>query len=342
MKETILTGLRTNADYHLGNYMGAMVPIIGMARQHSDEHAIHMFIPDLHSFTTPIDHGSFYDQSFKNLKMFFAAGLPMGDANVHVYRQSHVSAHAELTVILNNFTPFGQLSRMVEFKDKKDRFDEEFVSVGLFDYPVLMAADILLYDAQYVPVGDDQRQHLELARDIATRFNNRFGDTFVVPKTIKEQAEFFGVVEPLRIMSLQNPDKKMSKSIDDPSGTIMLDDEPGQARKKVMSAVTDSVGGVNYDRTKQPGVTNLLTILAVLRGVPQAEVNQEFVGQAQYGALKTAVADEVERVLSELQANFSKFDAAAVLSKLESDEQYANDYSQRTLLKVQKTIGLRK
>jgi hypothetical protein len=128
MKQTILTGLRTNDDYHIGNYMGAMLPIIEMAKKHSNEYDINMFIPDLHSFTTPIDHSTFYERSLRNLRVFFAAGLPLDDENVHVYRQSHVSAHAELTVILNNFAPFGQLSRMVEFKEKKDRFDEEFVS----------------------------------------------------------------------------------------------------------------------------------------------------------------------------------------------------------------------
>ncbi|MCA9348890.1 tryptophan--tRNA ligase [Candidatus Saccharibacteria bacterium] len=341
MKPTILTGLRTNADYHLGNYLGAMQPIIRMANAHSNEHKVHMFIPDLHSFTSPVDFSTFYEQTFKNLKVFFAAGLPLDNPNVHVYRQGHVSAHSELTVILNNFTSFGQLSRMVEFKEKKSRLEDEFVSVGLFDYPVLMVADILLYDAELVPVGDDQRQHLELARDTAERFNNRFGETFVLPKTIKEQAAFFGVEEPLRVMSLQNPDKKMSKSVTDPAGTITLFDSPQEARKKVMSAVTDSLGQINFDRVNQPGITNLLTMLAVLRGQSQAEVNQEFVGQAQYGGLKQAVADEVEKVLVDLQARFNALDDTEVLSKLERDEVYANEYSQAILAKVQRAIGLR-
>jgi tryptophanyl-tRNA synthetase len=341
MKETILTGLRTNADYHIGNYMGAMMPIIRMAQQHADERIVNMFIPDLHSFTTPIDHAGFYEQSMKNLKVFFAAGLPIDHDNVHVYRQSHVSAHAELTIILNNFAPFGQLSRMVEFKEKKDRFDEEFVSVGLFDYPVLMASDILLYDASYVPVGDDQRQHLELTRDLAERFNNKFGDTFTIPKTIKDQAKFFGVAEPLRVMSLQNPDKKMSKSIDDPNGTIMIFDDPAVARKKVMSSVTDSVGVINFDRSAQPGVTNLLTVLAILKNAPQEEVNSEFVGQSQYGPLKTAVADQIEELLVGLKAKFSELDDDAVQAKLLKDEEYANRYSQSKLLQVQKAVGLR-
>lgn len=342
MKPTILTGLRTNAEYHIGNYLGAMLPLISMAKTHTTEYTVNMFIPDLHSFTTPIDHTTFYEQSINNLKVFFAAGLPVDNNDIHVYRQSHVSAHAELTVILNNFTPFGQLTRMVEFKEKKERYDEEFVSAGLFDYPVLMASDILLYNAEYIPVGDDQRQHLELARDIAERFNNRFGDVFVLPRPIKEQATFFGAHEPLRIMSLQNPDKKMSKSVSDPNGTIMILEDPKNARKKIMSAVTDSLGKINYDRVNQPGITNLLTILATLKGVDQETINAEFVGQTQYGTLKTAVADEVEKLLSTLQAGFAHLDDAVVLAKLESDEIYANQYSQNTLVKVQKAIGLRK
>jgi tryptophanyl-tRNA synthetase len=341
MKQIILTGLRTNDEYHIGNYLGAMRPIIDMAMRHAGEYAVNMFIPDLHSFTTPIDHSTFYERSLKNLRVFFAAGLPMDNPAVNVYRQSHVSAHAELCVILNNFAPFGQLSRMVEFKEKKDRYDDEFVSVGLFDYPVLMAADILLYDARYVPVGDDQRQHLELARDLAERFNNKFGETFVLPAPIKDQAKFFGVEEPLRIMSLQDPSRKMSKSVSDPNGTIMIFDDPSVARKKVMSAVTDSVGSINYDRTNQPGITNLLTMLSVLSGKPLTDVNAEFVGQTQYGALKTAVADEVEKLLTDLQSKFANLDESAVMTKLADGEKYANEVSQAKLMQVQKAVGLR-
>jgi tryptophanyl-tRNA synthetase len=341
MKETILTGLRTNDEYHIGNYLGAMLPLTQMADKYGDERVVNMFIPDLHSFTTPIDHVTFYERSHKGLMTFFAAGLPLDKPNVHVYRQSRVSAHAELCVILNNFAPFGQLSRMVEFKDKRERFADEFVSVGLFDYPVLMAADILLYDAVYVPLGDDQRQHIELARDIAERFNNKFGDTFVLPATIKDQAKFAGIEEPLRIMSLQDPSRKMSKSVSDPNGTIMMFDDPAAARKKVMSAVTDSIGSINYDRTNQPGITNLLTMLSVLTGKSQSEVNKEHIGQVQYGALKTAVADEVEKLLVNLQKRYSSLDESAVLAKLAEGEKYAGQVSQAKLMQVQKAVGLR-
>lgn len=341
IKHTILTGLRTNDEYHIGNYLGAMRPIIDMATKHSGEYNVNMFIPDLHSFTTPIDHATFYERSLKNLKVFFAAGLPLDSDMVHVYRQSHVSAHAELCVILNNFAPFGQLSRMVEFKEKRERFEEEFVSVGLFDYPVLMAADILLYDAKYVPLGDDQRQHIELARDLAERFNNKFGDVFILPATIKEQAKFVGAEEPLRVMSLQDPSRKMSKSVSDSNGTIMIFDDPTLARKKVMGAVTDSIGSINFDRTEQPGITNLLVMLSVLSGKPQADINSEHEGQSQYGALKTAVADEVEVLLTRLQTKFNNLDEAQIIQKLEKDEIYANELSQKKLLQVQRAVGLR-
>ncbi len=340
-KPVVLTGLRTNDEYHLGNYLGAILPMIALAKKHSGAYSTHMFIPDLHSFTTPIDHASFYERSLSNLKTFFAAGLALDDDNVVVYRQSHVPAHSELTVILNNFASFGALSRMVEFKEKRERLDEEFVSVGLFDYPVLMASDILLYDAEYVPVGEDQRQHLELARDLAERFNNRFGKVFTLPKAIKEQAAFFGINEPLRIMSLQDPSRKMSKSISDPAGTIMLADEPAVARKKIMAAVTDSVGQINFDRSSQPGITNLLTILAVLSGRDQAEVNKDYVGKTSYGELKTAVADEVESLLTRIQKAKAELKDAAVLEKLSHGEAYARKLSEHKLQTIQKAIGLR-
>jgi tryptophanyl-tRNA synthetase len=341
MKQTILTGLRTNAEYHIGNYLGAMLPIIEMAKTKSSEYNINMFIPDLHSFTTPIDHSTFYEQSMKNLKMFFAAGLPLNNPNIIVYRQSHVPAHSELTVILNNFTPFGHLSRMVEFKEKKERYDDEFVSVGLFDYPVLMASDILLYSAKYVPVGDDQRQHIELTRDLAERFNNRFGDTFVPPETIKEQAKFFGQTEPLRIMSLQDPTKKMSKSVSDPAGTIMISDDPKAARKKVMSAVTDSLGLIDTDRTAQPGIHNMLQMLAAMTYRDYADLLAEYAGQTTYGGLKTALADAVEQLLTELQSRYASLVDEDIQSALESGEQQANLVANAKLGQVMTAVGLR-
>src|SRR2546430_11174583 len=182
MKEVILTGLRANNDLHIGNYFGALLPMIDMAKTKSDQYQINLFVPDLHSFTTPIDHSQLQGQILHNIRIYVAAGLDLQNPDIHLYRQSYVSAHSELTWILDCFTGFGEMSRMTQFKDKSAKLHEDRVSVGLFNYPVLMAADYLLYGAAYVPVGDDQSQHLEFGRDIAIRMNNRFGDLFTVPK----------------------------------------------------------------------------------------------------------------------------------------------------------------
>jgi tryptophanyl-tRNA synthetase len=167
MKPVILTGIRANNDLHIGNYLGALMPIVDMAKNRAGEYQVNLFVPDLHSFTTPIDHSQLQGQIMQNVRVFAAAGLPLDHDDVHIYRQSYVPAHSELTWILDCFTGFGEMSRMTQFKDKSAKLNEDRISVGLFNYPVLMAADILLYNAQYVPVGDDQTQHLEFTRDIA-------------------------------------------------------------------------------------------------------------------------------------------------------------------------------
>lgn len=341
MKPTILTGIRCNDELTLGNYLGAIQPLIKMAKEKSKDYQVALFVPDLHSFTTSVDHNNLYANSVKNLRLFVAAGLPIDLENVELYRQSRISAHSELAIILNNFTSFGVLSRMTEFKDKAERKDIEFVSAGLFDYPVLMAADMLLYGAKYVPVGEDQRQHLEFTRDLAQKFNNKFGEVFQAPADIKEQAEFAGESEPIRILSLTNPEKKMSKSVKDPNGTILLFDEPKAAAKKIMSATTDSIGEINFDKVNQPGITNLLVLLALLEERTQDEVNQEFVGQTQYGELKKRVAAAVERTLTNLQANFASVDQAELEAKLKSSEDKMRQIANQTLEKVQQAVGLR-
>jgi tryptophanyl-tRNA synthetase len=187
-KEVILTGLRSNAEFHLGNYLGAIQPMVELQQKHAGEYQLNMFVPDLHSFTTPVDHGSLYENTIRNLKYFVAAGLGINNPDTYIYRQSYIPAHSELTWILDCFTGFGELSRMTEFKDKSQR--QENVSVGLFNYPALMAADILLYGAKWVPVGEDQRQHVEYTRNLAMRLNNKFGELFVVPEDNNKQTEF--------------------------------------------------------------------------------------------------------------------------------------------------------
>jgi tryptophanyl-tRNA synthetase len=338
-KEVILTGLRSNSELHLGNYLGAIMPMVDMQKSHAGQYQLNMFIPDLHSFTTPIDHNKLYDQTLKNLKIFVAAGLDINQPDTFIYRQSYIPAHSELTWILDCFAYFGELSRMTEFKDKSSR--QENISVGLFNYPVLMAADILLYGAKWVPVGEDQRQHVEFARELANRLNNRFENLFVMPEDNAKQTEFAGRSEPVRVRSLRNPDKKMSKSVEDPAGTIMLSDNPDEAAKKVMSATTDSLESINYDWEKQPGVTNLLQILALLSNKPQNEINSQWQGKSSYNELKSAVADAVKAFLGGLQTKLAQVDEKALVDKLESDEATMSKVADATLLKVQQAVGLR-
>jgi len=338
-KEVVLTGLRSNAEFHLGNYLGAILPMVDLQKKHAGQYQMNMFVPDLHSFTTPIDNGNLYEQSLKNLKVFVAAGLDIENSDTYIYRQSYIPAHSEMTWILDCFAYSGELSRMTEFKDKSGRQDN--VSAGLFNYPVLMAADILLYGAKWVPVGDDQRQHVEFTRNLAIRMNNKFGDLFMVPEDNAKQTEFAGRKEPVRIRSLRTPDKKMSKSVEDPAGTIMLTDDPDEAAKKVMAATTDSLESVNYDWEKQPGVTNLLQILALLSDKPQEEVNKEWQGKTGYSELKTFVADAVKTFLSGFQAKLAQVDETRLMQKLTDDEKAMNEVANATLLKVQKAVGLR-
>lgn len=340
-KPVILTGLRANNDLHIGNYLGALLPMIDMAKQKAGEYQVNLFVPDLHSFTTPIDQGTLQEAVMNNLRVYAAAGLPLENENVHIYRQSYIPAHSELTVILNNFVGFGEMSRMTQFKDKSTKLDNDRISVGLFDYPVLMAADILLYNATYVPVGDDQSQHLEITRDVAERINSKFGELLTVPKAVAEQHKFFGKDQGLRVKDLADPNKKMSKSDETGKGVIFLTDTPDIARKKVMSATTDSVGQINYSYDEQPGISSLIDLLALLQGVDKQSVIDKYQGQTMYGPLKTEVADVVASFLTDFQTKLAAVDDKALLAKLESDEKLMNNQANATLFKVQKAVGLR-
>lgn len=340
-KPVILTGLRANNDLHIGNYLGAILPMVDMARQKSGEYQVNMFVPDLHSFTTPIDHGTLQDAIMNNLRLYAAVGLPIDNGNVHIYRQSYVPAHSELTWILDCFTGMGEMNRMTQFKNKSEKLSEDRISVGLFNYPVLMAADILLYSASYVPVGDDQTQHLEFARDISERMNKQFGDLFVVPKPVRDQHAFFGKDQGLRIKDLQDPGKKMSKSDESGKGVIFLNDTPDVARKKIMSAVTDDLTKVSYDHAKQPGISNLLDLLALTTGQDITAIAKTYEGETMYGNLKKDVADAVCSFLEDFQNKLAVVDDNTLLQKLESSEKAMNDQANKTLLKVQKAVGLR-
>lgn len=339
-KEVILTGIRSNEEPTLGNYLGAFVPMVQLQQHYAGRYQLNMFVPDLHSFTTPIDHTTLYENTLTNLKYFIAAGLDITDEHTFLYRQSFIPAHSELTWILDCFTGFGEMSRMTQFKEKSADTNNN-VTVGLFNYPVLMAADILLYNARWVPVGEDQFQHLEITRDIALRMNHKFGELFTVPESTAKQTAFIQRDTGLRIRSLTNPEKKMSKSSTDQKSKINLADTPAQARKKIMAATTDSLGVINFDWQRQPGITNLLQLLAILTNRPQAEVNTEWVGQTQYGPLKRAVAEAVATFLTDFQTRLADISDETLLATLERSERAMNEVASITLLRVQKAVGLR-
>lgn len=339
-KPVILTGIRSNEEPTLGNYLGAFLPMIDMQKEHSGEYQINMFVPDLHSFTTPIDHKGLYQNTLNNLKYFIASGLNINDPNTYIYRQSYVTAHSELTWILDCFTYVGEMSRMTQFKEKSGEHSES-VTVGLFTYPVLMAADILLYGAKYVPVGEDQFQHVEITRDIGTRFNNKFGETFVIPENTETQMKFINRDKGLRIRSLTNPAKKMSKSSEDQKSKILLIDNPKTAYKKVMSATTDSIGVINLDWENQPGITNLMQILAVLTGRTLQDVAAEWTGKTAYGDFKKVVAIAVEEFLTDFQAKLEAISDEELVAKLEASEAAMSVVANETLLRAQKAVGLR-
>jgi tryptophanyl-tRNA synthetase len=379
-KPVILTGLRANNDLHIGNYFGGLLPFIDMAREKSAAYQLNLFVPDLHSFTTPIDHSQLQMQITHNLKIFVAAGLPLDNDNIHIYRQSYVPAHSELTWILDCFTSFGEMNRMTQFKEKAHTdqtlterkiskilapiaqgkkqtlemteahsiiraFQDNTIfvqaTVGLFSYPVLMAADILLYNASYIPVGDDQSQHLEFTRDIAERLNTRFGEVFVVPEPVKAQHEFFGADQGLRIKDLLDPSKKMAKSDETGKGVIFLSENPDSAAKKIMSATTDSYGEIQYDPKERAGISNLLQMLALLQKLPLADVTQKWQGKTSYGQLKQLLAAEVKNFLSNFQATLATTDQQMLEAKLVASEAAMNQQANATLANVQQAVGLR-
>lgn len=337
-KEVILTGIRANNDLHIGNYFGALLPVIDMAKNRSSDYRINLFVPDLHSITTPIDYDQLQSQIMHNLKIFAAAGLPMDSLNIKIYRQSYIPAHSELTWILDNFTGFGEMSRMTQFKDRSAKLGGERVSVGVFNYPVLMAADILLYGAKYVPVGDDQSQHLEFTRDIALRMNSHFGELFVVPEPVAKQHEFFGKDQGLRIRDLSDPTKKMSKSDDSGKGVIFMGDDPEMAAQKIIIATTDSFNdGIKEDQAERPGIYNLLQIYELL----QPGRKEDVLKSANYAELKSKVAAAVKEFLAGFQARLAQVDEAILMQKLEADEREMSKVAETALLKVQQAVGLR-
>ena len=338
---TILTGVRANSVPTLGNYLGVILPMTQLANKYSKGEGamqVNIFVPDLHSIISEVE-GDLPANIIRDVKYYLAAGLEVNE-NVHLYRSSHVPAHSELCWILNCHTTMGEAQRMIQYKEKSK--GKESCNVGIFDYPVLMAADILLYDAEYVPLGEDQFQHIELTRNIAERFNHKYGEIFTIPKATAKQVEFMGEDRGgLRIRDLTNPEKKMSKSNKGENSKILLDDAPEVAAKKVKAATTDSVGKIQFDMWNQPGVSNLLQIEALVTGVPLLEVISTWAGETHYGDLKAKVAGSVSGLLAEFQGRMAEISDAEVVRLLDAGEAYANKVAGRKLLEVQKAVGLR-
>ena len=311
--------------------------MVRLANEYSKDWQVNIFVPDLHSIISDVD-GSLKENTIRTLKYYLAAGLEIND-NVHLYRQSYVPAHSELCWILNCVATMGETSRMIQYKEKSK--GQESCNVGIFDYPILMAADILLYDATYIPLGEDQFQHIELTRNIAMRFNNRFGEIFTVPAKTADQVKFMKADEGIRIRDLLNPEKKMSKSTAAENSKIMLDDDPAKAAKKIMSATTDSLGKIKYDMFNQPGISNLLQIEALVTDTPLQDVISTWAGETHYGDLKQKVASSVSAMLTDFQARMANIKDEDVLALLEKGEKYANEVANKKLLEVQKAFNLR-
>ena len=328
--KTILTGIRVNSEPTLGNFLGAMLPMVRLANKHSKDHNVNIFVPDLHSIIAEVD-GDFQRNLVNSIKYYIAAGLKINE-HIHVYRQSYVPAHSEMGWMLNCVASMGELSRMTQYKDKSQ--GKESVNVGIFDYPVLMAADILLYSASYVPVGEDQFQHLELTRNLAMRVNHKYGDIFVVPEKTADQVKFMETGEGVRIRDL-------GKSALSDNSKIMISDDPERAAKKIMSATTDSYGKVKFDMFNQPGISNLLQIEALINDKPLQEVISTWSGETKYGDLKKQVASSVKTFLERFQTEVEAVSDEMVFELLETGEKYANDVADKKLLELQKAFRLR-
>lgn len=323
--DRILSGIKPTGQLTLGNYIGAIKNFAKL----QNEGESYLFIADLHALTLPIDPEKLRENSRDLAAFYLAAGLDPKKSSI--FLQSDVPAHSELGIILQNYLYMGELSRMTQFKDKSSKMKEEAIGLGLFAYPVLMAADIVLYDSKRIPVGEDQVQHVELARDLVRRFNNRYGEVLVMPK-----AEMVKVGA--RIMSLSDPTKKMSKS--DPKGDIYLKDSLEVMRKKIMSAVTDMEARVHYDPEKQPGISNLMTIMSSLTGKSFEQIENEFAGKG-YGDFKRAVADAVCAEMEPYKARYEEVVASGLVDQvLEEGAKKASIVANATLQRVQKAIGL--
>lgn len=327
-KKIIFSAIKPTGSMTLGNYVGALKNWVAMQ---SDEGSDCIYcIADMHSITVDITPAEFRQNTIDDIALFLALGLDPEKCTLFI--QSHVSAHAELAWVLNCYTQFGEAKRMTQFKDKSKKAPEN-INVGLFDYPVLMAADILLYQADFVPVGQDQKQHVELARTIAQRFNNKFSPTFVLPEPIVPK---YGA----KVYSLSDPMVKMSKSDDNANGYILLLDKPEDILRKFKRAVTDSDVSIKYDRTSKPGISNLLTIYSSCAGVSVSAAETEF-ESSDYATFKNRVGEAVVEFLSPVQAEFKRLmaDKAYLMQVMKAGAEKASRSAYKTLNKVYKKVG---
>lgn len=321
----MLSGIKPTGRLTLGNYIGAIRNFVA----YQDDYEMYVFIANMHAITVPQERAELKKNTKDLIALYLAAGLNPKKATI--FLQSDVHEHAELGWIMTCNSYMGELQRMTQYKDKTAK-GETGITAGLFTYPSLMAADILLYDADYVPVGLDQKQHVELTRNLAERFNNRYGDTFVIPEPLVSKVG-------AKIYSLQDPTKKMSKSEENPKGTIDLLDEPAVARKKIMSAVTDSLGIIQYDPEHQPGVSNLLTILSSLNGESIESIVERYKGKG-YGDFKKEVGAAVFDFLSELQAKYKEILSSGMVEKVITEgNEKARHSAHKKLMKVKKKVG---
>lgn len=323
--ERMLSGIKPTGRLTLGNYIGAISQFV----KYQDEYELYIFIANQHAITVPIEAKELRQNTKDLVALYLASGLD--PEKVTIFLQSDVSAHAKLGWVMTCMSYMGELQRMTQYKDKTAK-GETGITAGLFTYPSLMAADILLYDAKYVPVGIDQKQHVELARNLAERFNNRYSDTFVIPEPLMTTVG-------QKIYSLQDPNKKMSKSETNPKGTIDLLDDPAAARKKIMSAVTDSLGIIQYDPENQPGLANLLTIQSVLSKEPIESIVNRYQGKG-YGELKKEIGQTVFDFLTDLQTKYKDvLDRKIVDQVLQNGAQKASIIANKKVQKVYRKVG---
>jgi len=326
MKKRMLSGIKPTGQLHLGSYIGALAQFVN----YQDEYEVFAFIANLHCITVYQDPAVLNKNLRDCVALYLACGLDPKKA--HIFLQSDVMAHAQLGFIMNCNTYLGELNRMTQYKDKIAK-GEKNLTGGIYTYPTLMSADILIYDANYVPVGEDQKQHVELCRDVATRFNNRYGKTFTLPEPLIPKVG-------ARIMSLSNPTTKMSKSDNTDKGCIYLLDDPKKARKKIMSAVTDDLAQIKYNPEIQPGISNLMQIYSSLSNQSFKEIEEKF-KDAGYGTFKKAVADVVCDKLVEIQTKYNEIINSNLINEiLENGKAEVTPIANQKLKEVSEKIGI--